>query len=178
MLESFSIGNWVWIIFYLVLTALLSQRLLIWLLGSRKKSLLLLKVETTYCKDLRNVGLLSVVVSLLMLSDILGGHYETTGKLVENISRFLLWSSNSLYLIVVGQNYLEFRSQGIYSMLEFISWQNIKSYSWQKQKKETIKLRLDLRGSLLFINILAVRIEDVEEIEQILHDRISISGQM
>jgi hypothetical protein len=42
MLESFSIGNWGWISFYLVLTAVFSKRLLIWFLGSRKKSSLLL----------------------------------------------------------------------------------------------------------------------------------------
>jgi hypothetical protein len=172
MLESFSIGNWGWIIFYLVLTSVFSQRLLIWLLGSRKKSSLLLKVETTYGKSLRNLGLLYAVVSLLMLAEVLGGHYETTGKLVENISRFVFISSNSLYFVVAGNNYLEFRSQGIYSMLAFFPWQNIKSYSWQQPKPETIRLRVNLRR-YGFFSILAVPIADIEAIEQILHERIS-----
>jgi Domain of unknown function (DUF5673) len=172
MLESFSIGNWGWIIFYLVLTTIFCKRLLIWLLRRHKTGALLLKAETTYGKALRNVGLLTIVVSLLMSADLLSGyHHQTPGKLAENIVRLVFNWLYSLYFVLAGHQCLEFRSQGIYWMLVFTPWHNIKSYSWQQPKKETIRLRLDLRYS--FLSIFGVPIEDIEAIEQILHERIS-----
>lgn len=175
-LTSF-LGKYGWIGFATLCTGGVSLWLLTWLFTRKEAGALLLNAEQSSRPKLFGLGILQMAVGLavfiicLFFLQVSSGLSRYTS--LEELSRLgFQWSSGVYFVALVISN-LEFRENGICHMYSLISWQRIKSYTWEQSKPNTLTIRFKPRFPLFPRSMsMAIPSQHRDSVSYILNERL------